>query len=139
MKLIGIDVGTGGSRAVVIDEHGTICAAATAEHIGFASPEIGWAEQSPDDWWRAVCFAVRRVLQVVNAEEIAAVSFSGQMHGSVFLDAADKPLRPALLWCDQRTENQCLEITAKIGRERLIELVSNPAVTGFTLPKILWL
>lgn len=138
MKFLGIDVGTGGSRAVCIDENGKILASATAEHAPFASPEIGWAEQSPDDWWRAVVLAIQEVLQTINAEEIGAVSFSGQMHGSVFLDESDKVLRPALLWCDQRTEKQCAEITEKIGAERLIELVSNPAITGFTLPKLLW-
>ena len=139
MKLLGIDVGTGGSRAVCIDENGKILASATAEHAAFASPAIGWAEQSPEDWWRAVKLAIRACLQTVNAEEIGAISFSGQMHGSVFLDESDDVLRPALLWCDQRTEKQCTEITEKIGKERLIELVSNPAVTGFTFPKMLWL
>ncbi len=139
MKFLGIDIGTGGSRAVVIDERGKVLASETTLHEEFASPEIGWAEQNPDDWWRACVAAIRSVLQVVKPEEIAAVSFSGQMHGSVFLDEADQIIRPALLWCDQRTDRQCAEITEKIGRQRLIELVSNPAVTGFTLPKILWL
>lgn len=139
MNFLGIDVGTGGSRAVVIDEGGAVVASATAEHENFASPEIGWAEQSPDDWWRAVVALIREILTKVKAEEIGAISFSGQMHGSVFLDESDKVLRPALLWCDQRTEKQCVEITEKIGAENLIKLVSNPAVTGFTLPKILWL
>ncbi|HVE57330.1 MAG TPA: xylulokinase [Pyrinomonadaceae bacterium] len=138
MKFLGIDVGTGGSRAVCIDENGKILASATAEHAAFASPEIGWAEQSPDDWWRAVVSTVREVLQNIDAAEIGAVSFSGQMHGSVLLDENDRPLRPALLWCDQRTEKQCAEITGKIGAQELIELVSNPAITGFTLPKLLW-
>ena len=139
MKFLGIDVGTGGSRAVVIDETGKVFATANAIHQDFSSPEIGWAEQNPDDWWRACVSAIREVLQKVKAEEIVAIGFSGQMHGSVFLDEADKVIRPALLWCDQRTEKQCAEITEKIGAENLIKLVSNPAVTGFTLPKILWL
>lgn len=139
MKFLGIDIGTGGSRAVVIDENGKVIASANATHEDFASPEIGWAEQNPDDWWRACKEVIGKVLQEVKAEEITAISFSGQMHGSVFLDEADKVIRPALLWCDQRTEKQCQEITAKIGKERLIELVCNPAVTGFTLPKLLWL
>jgi xylulokinase len=139
MNFLGIDIGTGGSRALVIDRNGRILASETALHEEFASPEIGWAEQDPDDWWRASQTAIRAVLQTVDAETIAAVSFSGQMHGSVFLDEADRVIRPALLWCDQRTGQQCREITEKIGRERLIELVSNPAVTGFTFPKILWL
>jgi xylulokinase len=139
MNFLGIDVGTGGSRAVVINENGAVIASASEEHAEFASPEIGWAEQSPDDWWRACLSVIRQVLAKIKAEEIGAISFSGQMHGSVFLDESDKVLRPALLWCDQRTEKQCTEITEKIGAENLIKLVSNPAVTGFTLPKILWL
>ena len=140
MKFLGIDIGTGGSRALVIDELGSVVATSTVQHEAFASPQIGWAEQSPEDWWRATCLAVRQLLAVenVNADEIGAVSFSGQMHGSVLLDEADKVLRPALLWCDQRTERQCAEITEKVGSQQLIELVSNPAVTGFTLPKLLW-
>jgi xylulokinase len=139
MKFLGIDIGTSGSRAVVIDENGKVVASTTAMHEDFASPEIGWAEQNPDDWWRACREVIGEVLQTVKAEEIQAISFSGQMHGSVFLDQADKVIRPALLWCDQRTEKQCAEITEKIGKERLIELVCNPAITGFTLPKLLWL
>lgn len=139
MKFLGIDIGTGGSRAVVIDENGRVAASAAAIHKDFASPEIGWAEQNPEDWRRACKEVIAKVLQSVKAEEIAAVGFSGQMHGSVFLDESGEVLRPALLWCDQRTEKQCLEITEKIGRERLIKLVCNPAVTGFTLPKLLWL
>ena len=141
MNFLGIDIGTGGSRAVLIDEKGTVVASATAEHAAFASPQIGWAEQDPDDWWRASVEAIRSVLasENVRAEEIGALSLSGQMHGSVFLDESDNVLRPALLWCDQRTEKQCRDITEKIGAERLIRLVCNPAITGFTLPKLLWL
>ncbi|MGI9035102.1 MAG: xylulokinase [Pyrinomonadaceae bacterium] len=140
MNFLGIDIGTGGSRAVVIDEDGVILASATVEHQPFASPEIGWAEQDPNDWRRASAAAIRACLQSENvtAESIAAVGFSGQMHGAVLLDAAGEVLRPALIWCDQRTEKQCAEIVEKIGAERLIELVSNPAITGFTLPKLLW-
>jgi len=138
MNFLGLDVGTGGSRAVLIDEAGRVIAHATVEHAPFASPQIGWAEQDPRDWWRACVGAIRKVLETVSPEEIGAVSFSGQMHGSVFLDEADNVVRPALLWCDQRTSKQCDEITEKIGRKRLIELVCNPAVTGFTLPKLLW-
>ncbi|MEQ1603239.1 MAG: xylulokinase [Pyrinomonadaceae bacterium] len=141
MYFLGIDIGTGGSRAVIIDENGKVLESATEEHVAFASPQIGWAEQDPRDWWRASVAAIRKVLSSVEfgADAIGAVSFSGQMHGSVFLDEKDEVIRPALLWCDQRTEKQCAEITEKIGATRLIELVSNPAITGFTLPKILWL
>ena len=137
---LGIDIGTGGSRAVLIDQNGKVVAGATVEHVPFASPQIGWAEQTPDDWWRAAAAAIRAVVRSENvrAEEIGAIGLSGQMHGSVLLDESDSVLRPALLWCDQRTDRQCDEITAKLGAEKVIELVSNPAVTGFTLPKLLW-
>jgi xylulokinase len=126
---------------VLIDERGRVIATATVDHEPFASPEIGWAEQDPVDWWRASEEAIREVVSSggVVAESIGAVSFSGQMHGSVFLDEADNVIRPALLWCDQRTGLQCTHITERIGAERLIELVCNPAITGFTLPKLLWL
>ncbi len=141
MAFLGIDIGTGGSRAIVIDERGSVLASETVDHAPFASPQTGWAEQDPNDWWRAAAAAIRALMASdnVRAENIAAIGFSGQMHGSVFLDDLGKVLRPALLWCDQRTERQCSQITETIGAERLIELVSNPAVTGFTLPKILWL
>jgi xylulokinase len=140
MNFLGIDVGTGGTRAVLIDPEGKIVASATAAHDPFASTEIGWAEQSPENWWRAVVSAIREVLAQdgIRAGEISAIGFSGQMHGSVLLNEKDEVLRPALLWCDQRTEAQCRSINERIGSETLIELVSNPAITGFTLPKLLW-
>ena len=138
MKFLGIDVGTGGSRAVLINENGAIFASATIEHEPFASPNIGWAEQNPEDWWRASAAAIRSVLENIKAEEIGAVGLSGQMHGAVFLDKFDKVLRPSIIWCDQRTEKQCADLTKKIGAEKLIELVSNPALPNFTLTKMLW-
>jgi xylulokinase len=138
--LLGIDVGTGGTRALVIDEQGGIVASATAEHAPFASPETGWAEQDPRDWWRATREAVAQVLRQpgVSADAIKAVGLSGQMHGSTLLDSHDQVVRPALLWCDQRTDRQCRQITEAIGAARLIELTLNPALTGFTAPKLLW-
>jgi len=140
MSFLGIDVGTGGSRAVLIDHHGQIIAAKTVEHEAFASPQTGWAEQDPRDWWRASASAIRAVVEddKVNVDEIAGVGLSGQMHGSVLLDERDEVLRPALIWCDQRTELQCQRLTNEIGASRLIELTCNPALTGFTLPKLLW-
>lgn len=137
---LGIDIGTGGSRAVVIDASGGVIATSTAEHARFASPTIGWAEQEPDDWWRAVTEAIRSVLRSdnVSADSILAIGLSGQMHGSVLLDDSDRVVRPALIWCDQRTQMQCGDITRKLGRKGLIEFVANPAITGFTLPKLLW-
>lgn len=139
MKFLGVDIGTGGSRAVVIDEAGAIVAQATVEHAPFASPHPGWSEQSPDDWWRAASEAIGKALENVSADEISGVSFSGQMHGSVFLDESDSVIRPALLWNDQRTAPQVEELKKTIGDPRIIEMVANPAVTGFTLPKLLWL
>ena len=140
MKFLGIDVGTGGSRAVVIDAEGNVVGSATTEHAPFASPQTAWAEQDARDWWRASVAAVREVLARggLSAEEIKAVGLSGQMHGAVLLDDADEPLRPSIIWCDQRTDSQCKSLTEKIGAERLIELTCNPALTGFTLPKMLW-
>ncbi|MDI1243207.1 MAG: xylulokinase [bacterium] len=138
MKFLGVDVGTGGSRAVAIDEGGAIIAQATVDHAPFASPHPGWSEQSPEDWWRAASEAIGKVLETVSNDEIGAVSFSGQMHGSVFLDEADTVIRPALLWNDQRTAPQVEKLKATIGDKKVIEMVANPAVTGFTLPKLLW-
>lgn len=138
MNFLGIDIGTGGSRAVIIDENGNTIASETVEHIPFATPEIGWAEQNPEDWWRASSEAIRKILQNVKTQEINAIGLSGQMHGAVLLDKNDKVLRPAIIWCDQRTQKQCNELTEKVGKEKLIKLVSNPALTNFTLPKMLW-
>jgi xylulokinase len=138
MNTLGIDIGTGGTRAVLIDETGAVRATETAEHPPFSTPNAGWAEQDPDDWWNAAVIAIQKIISEFPAESIVAIGLTGQMHGSVLLDKNNKPLRPALLWCDQRTEKQCDEITKTIGAERLIELVSNPAITGFTLPKLLW-
>jgi len=138
--LLGIDVGTGGTRAIVVDATGCIIGSATDEHVPFASPQIGWAEQDPRDWWRATCGAVRAALSAaaLRGGDITAVGFSGQMHGSVLLDDTGEVIRPALIWCDQRTDAECRAITGQIGAARLIELTSNPALTGFTLPKLLW-
>ncbi len=140
MSVLGIDVGTGGTRAVLIDLRGRVISAATAEHAPMSSRHIGWAEQSPDDWWRAACQAIKECLAKsgTTAQEVSAIGLTGQMHGLVLLDAQDKVVRPALLWCDQRTEEECREITEQVGAQRLIELTANPALTGFTLPKIWW-
>jgi xylulokinase len=138
--VLGVDVGTGGTRALVISDRGQIVASATEEHEPFASPEIGWAEQHPEDWWRACGIAVRNALAsaVLPADQIACVGFSGQMHGAVMLDADDNVVRPALIWCDVRTEQQGRELTENIGAEALIRLTCNPALPNFTLTKFLW-
>jgi xylulokinase len=138
--VLGIDVGTGGTRAVVMDATGRILASTTEDHEPFASPRIGWAEQQPEDWWRATGIAVRKAMAEgsVRREEIACVGFSGQMHGAVMLDSADEVVRPALIWCDVRTEKQCADLAEQIGAARLIQLTCNPALANFTLTKFLW-
>ena len=128
------------ARAVAGRAPARLIASATADHAPFASPQTGWAEQDPDDWWRACQEAIRAVLAEsgVAADAIAAVGLSGQMHGAVLLDAASDVLRPAIIWCDQRTEAECHWLNETIGAQRLLELTSNPALTEFTLPKLLW-
>ena len=140
MNYLGIDVGTGGTRALIMDAQGQVVASASAEHQHFASPRPGWAEQDPRDWWQACGAAVRKALQTsgIRPESIACVGFSGQMHGAVLLDAADEVVRPALIWCDQRSEAQCAELENIFGRDTLIKLTCNPPLTNFTLTKFLW-
>jgi len=138
--LLGIDIGTSGTKTLICNAKGVVLATGMAEH-GIQSPKPGWSEQHPEDWWQAAGKATRAVLKKagVKANDIAAIGLSGQMHGSVFLGDGPKALRPALLWNDQRTAEQCAEIESKSGgREALIDLVANPALTGFTAPKILW-
>jgi xylulokinase len=140
MYFLGIDVGTGGTRALVIDETGRVLASATEEHRAFASPQIGWAEQDPSDWWRACCVAVPKALAQghLRGDQITCVGLSGQMHGAVLLDELGRVVRPALIWCDVRTEKQCRDLTAQLGAESLIRLTCNPALANFTLTKCIW-
>ena len=124
-----------------MDAGGRVVSSGTEEHQPFASPQPGWAEQDPRDWWRACGIAVKKALKksVVRADEIACVGFSGQMHGAVMLDAAGEVVRPALIWCDQRTEKQSKELADKFGTAKLIQLTCNPPLTNFTLTKLLWM
>ncbi|WP_263365643.1 xylulokinase [Edaphobacter bradus] len=137
---LGIDVGTGGTRAVLIDREGRVLASASRDHAPIHSAQIGWAEQDPDDWWRAAREAIDAVMTTsgITGSEILSVGLTGQMHGCVMLDASGHVLRPALIWCDQRTQPQCDWLTEKIGFDRLIELTCNPALPNFTLTKLLW-
>jgi len=132
---LGIDVGTGSTRALLIDRSGKVIASHTADHAPISSPHIGWAEQDPEDWWRA---AKEAIAQVAPNQNIEAIGLTGQMHGCVMLDASGQVLRPALIWCDQRTQPECDWLHDKIGRDRLIELTCNPALPNFTLTKLLW-
>jgi xylulokinase len=133
-------VGTGGTRALIMDETGRVVASGSEEHEAFVSPRPGWAEQDPRDWWRACGSAVRKALQAshLRAVEIACVGFSGQMHGAVLLDSADEVVRSAIIWCDQRSEAQTHELEKLFGRDALIQLTCNPPLTNFTLTKLLW-
>ena len=136
--LVGLDVGTGGARAVAVDEGGSVVAEASSEYP-LHSPRPGWSEQDPADWWGGAREALGAVATEVGAGRVSGVGLTGQMHGSVFLDSSDGAIRPALLWNDQRTGPQCEEITQAVGAERLISIAGNPALTGFQAPKIVWL
>ncbi len=136
--VIGLDIGTSGTKAIAMDDSGALLASALEEYP-LHSPKPGWAQQDPADWERAAFAALARLATEVPIHEVKGIGLSGQMHGSVFLGANQEVLHPAILWCDQRTAEQCDAITGKVGEARLIEMVSNPALTGFTAPKILWL
>lgn len=138
---LGIDVGTSGTKTLAIREDGTILASATVEYP-LSTPKPGWAEQEPEHWWQACIQSVQQVREKGGfaAQEVAGIGLSGQMHGSVFLNAHHQVIRPAILWNDQRTTAECREIESVVGgRSALIDLVANPALEGFTAPKILWL
>src|ERR1700761_90984 len=135
---LGIDVGTGGTRAILIDRAGKVLASHSAAHADISSPQIGWAEQDPEDWWRAAQIAISGCLKAASHPRVESVALTGQMHGCVMLDAAGRVLRPSLIWCDQRTQPQCDWLHKTIGYERLIELTCNPALPNFTLTKLLW-
>ena len=134
-----MDIGTTGVKSLIMNDDGKILATSFKEYPLYL-PHPGWAEQNPLDWWDATKSALNELLKKskVNSREIRGISFSGQMHGLVCLDKNINVLRPAILWCDQRTTPQCREITKKIGYSRLIRLTSNPALEGFTLPKLEW-
>src|SRR5437868_10367813 len=138
---LGIDVGTSGTKTLAIDEKGKILAEASAEYACYY-PKPLWSEQEPEDWWGGTVASGRAVVKKgkLKAADVKGIGLSGQMHGSVFLDKSGKVIRRALLWNDQRTKDECNEIEQRAGgRKKLIQLVANPALTGFTAPKILWL
>jgi xylulokinase len=136
---LGIDTSTTSSKALLIDETGEVIAVAASPHT-LQTPRPLWSEQDPDEWWQAVSASIRSVLEKanLNGEKVGAVGLTGQMHGLVLLDELGRVLRPAILWNDQRTQQQCDEIHARMGRETFIRITGNVALTGFTAPKILW-
>ena len=133
-RLVGLDVGTTGVKAIAVSPEGEVLARAEQEYP-LSTPAPGWAEQDPEDWWRAA----QRALAQLGAGLEEPVGLSGQMHGLVCLDSSDRVLRPAILWNDQRTAAEVAEIEERVGLERLIRLTGNRALTGFTAPKLLWL
>ena len=135
---LGIDIGTGSSRALLIDEQGVVQASHTAPHAEMSMAQPLWAEQDPDDWWRAAQEAIKAVL-ATNNKQIQGIGLSGQMHGLVLLDATNKVIRPALIWCDQRSQAQVDWINNQVGKQYVLQCIANPVLTGFTLPKLLWI
>jgi xylulokinase len=133
-KLLGIDVGTSGAKALLIDESGQVLKEAMAEYP-LSTPKPLWSEQNPEDWWAGV----QACLAQINEPKPDAIGLTGQMHGAVFLDKDDQVIRPAILWNDQRTAEECAEIEATVGRERVMRITCNPPLTGFQAPKLLWL
>ncbi len=132
---VGLDVGTTGVKAVAVAPEGAVLARAERSYP-LSTPQPGWSEQDPEDWWRA---AEAALAEVSSGLDVVGIGLSGQMHGLVALDPDGRPLRPAILWNDQRTGEECAEIEALIGVDRLVELTGNRALAGFTAPKLLWL
>jgi xylulokinase len=135
---LGIDVSTTGSTVIALDEHGSILTTHTYPH-GLSTPRPLWSEQDPDDWWNATLQALRETLVTISAQDVAAIGLSGQMMGLTALDGAGKPLRPAMLWNDQRSGQQCAQMTAQIGAERLHTVMGSIMLPGIVAPKLLWL
>jgi xylulokinase len=137
--VLGLDVSTTATKAILLDDAGAVVGVGSAEY-GYEIPRPLWSEQDPRLWWDAAQAATRGALATagIAGSEVAAVGLAGQMHGAVLLDDADTPLRPAILWNDQRTSAECDEIRERVGAKRLIEVTGNDALTGFTAPKLLW-
>ncbi len=140
MYWLGIDVGTSGTRALLVDERGRVCHASTAPHEEMRMERPLWAEQRPENWWDAAQHAIRAVLSAaaISGRDIRGVGLSGQMHGLVLLDGGGQVIRPALIWCDQRSQQQVDAINRSLGAETVLRATANPVLTGFTLPKLLW-
>jgi len=140
MYWLGLDIGTGGSRALLVDERGRVCAGFTAPHEDMRMERPLWAEQRPENWWDAAQQAIRGVLAEagIRGDQVRGIGLSGQMHGLVMLDEAGQVIRPSLIWCDQRSQAQVDWVNQTLGREAVLSYTANPVLTGFTLPKLLW-
>ena len=137
MYYIGIDLGTSAVKLLLMQGDGQIANIVSREYP-IAFPHPGWSEQNPADWWDAVCAGIPELLNGFDASQVAGIGAGGQMHGLVMLDKEGNLLRRSIIWCDQRTAAECEEITQRVGQQRLIEITANPALTGFTASKILW-
>ncbi|MGI6199471.1 MAG: xylulokinase [Christensenellales bacterium] len=139
MYLIGVDIGTSATKSVLFDLQGRPVASASVEYPMY-QPQMGWAEQDPEDWWRGTWQSIKGVLDKsgVNPRDVKGIGLSGQMHGMVLLDKHQQVLRRSIIWCDQRTQAECDQITDILGRDRLIAITANPALTGFTASKVMW-
>lgn len=137
--VIGIDLGTSGTKTVLFDQFGNTISSHTVEYPMY-QPQNGWAEQDPMDWWNAAVETLKHVVSEskVEKEDIVGIGISGQMHGLVMLDEDNQVIRNSIIWCDQRTAAECEDIERLVGRERLIQITANPALTGFTASKIMW-
>jgi len=137
--LLGIDIGTSGTKTCLYREDGTLAASAFADYP-LLQPRSGWAEQHPEDWWEAVKSTIRAILSTdgISPDQIGAVGLSGQMHGLVLLDKEGRVLRPSIIWCDQRTEEEARWINDRIGEDNVIRHTANPALPNFTATRLLW-
>ncbi|QQE77899.1 xylulokinase [Alicyclobacillus sp. SO9] len=136
--VLGIDIGTSGTKVIVVGVDGTVLGSAT-ETYDMATPKLGWAEQNPEDWWNATVKATQRALEKKTNLDVQAIGFSGQMHGLVPLNRDGEVLRPSIIWCDVRTEEQSIALEQTVGREQIIQLTQNPPLPNFTLTKLLWM
>lgn len=139
MYFIGIDLGTSSVKIIVVDTNGKVIETVSKSYK-ISYPNIGWAEQNPEDWWYSTTEGIKEILAKsdLQSEDIKGLGFSGQMHGLVLLDKDNKVLMPAILWCDQRTQKECDYLNNVIGKDKLSKYTGNIALTGFTAPKILW-
>lgn len=137
---LGIDIGTGGSRALLVDGNGRVVAAHTVAHEDMVQHQPLWAEQRPENWWDAAVAAIRGVLAQsgISGAQVQGIGLSGQMHGLVILDDANRVIRPSLIWCDQRSQPQVDWVNQTVGKAKVLACIANPVLTGFTLPKLLW-
>src|SRR5258708_38605499 len=138
MTFLGLDIGTGGTRSLLVDEQGRVRQSFMAPHDDMIMHCPLWAEQRPENWWAAAQAAIRGVLQKAGGAEVSGVGLSGQMHGLTLLDSSDRVIRPALIWCDQRSQPQVDWINQNAGASFVVKSTANPMLTGFTLPKLLW-